>query len=196
MDAFKKNTSSALQSLSLSHIPLTTDLIEGLLPTLPPLTHLSLTYCQLGHATIARFFQLLSQATSITHSLRSLDIAGNVLGQEGSLAMATWLKDCRPPALRSLGLANTHPDWSGIILALQKQEEGLDKLSISHNGIDEKVFQVLNPFIAHGHVAQLEVGALKGEMTMVEGLCGSLLLNTSLQAISLTIDYTPMDCTK
>ena len=59
--------------------------------------------------------------------------------------------------------------------------------------IDEKVFQLLNPFIAHGHVTGLGVGAMKGSMLMVEGLCGSLLLNNSLQSISLNLDGTSMD---
>ena len=194
MDALKKNPQSSLRSLTLSHLPLPTDFIEGLLPVRPPLTHLTLSHCQMNSHTLVRFFHTLCLPTSVlSSSLCSLDISGNALGQEGSIALGTWLKDRRVTALNSLGLEGTNPDWSSVIVALTKLENGLQSLNIASNTIDEKIFQLLNPFIAHGHVTGLRVGAMKGNMMMVEGLCGSLLLNNSLRDISLNLDCTSMD---
>ena len=144
--------------------------------------------------TLVRFFHTLCHPTCIlSSSLCSLDISGNTLGQEGSIALGVWLKDQRVVALNSLGLEGTNPDWPSVMNALTKLENGLQSLNIAYNMIDEKAFQLLNPFIAHGHVTGLGVGAMKGNMTMVEGLCGSLLLNSSVRNISLNLDFTSMD---
>lgn len=84
--------------------------------------------------------------------------------------------------------------WPVVITALQKREIIVRQLDISRNPIYDKVFSVLNPFIAGGHVVSLGVGDLKGDMIMTEGLCGSLLLNVNLKATTLILDNTPMDC--
>ena len=53
---------------------------------------------------------------------------------------------------------------------------------------------MLNPFISGGHVTSLAIGDMKGDLILVEGICGSLLLNANLAETRLYLDNTVMDC--
>ena len=192
-DAFEKRI-TRITSLTLGDLPFTAEIIDSLIPVLPALTTLSFAHCEMGQNVVTHLFQAMKRASILTKSLISLDISHNTLGPEGSTALAGWLTNCLPSNLASLNLASTNPVWPILVTALQKREIGVRQLNMSENTIYDKVFCVLNPFIAGGHVVSLGVGAMKGDMTMVEGLCGSLLLNPNLKATSLILDNTPMDC--
>ena len=53
----------------------------------------------------------------------------------------------------------------------------------------DRVFCSLNPFIAGGHIDKLVMRDMRGDPVMVEGLCGSLLLNTNLTQTSTVGGY-------
>lgn len=96
--------------------------------------------------------------------------------------------------LHNLGLAGTNIAWPVLISVLQKEELNITSLDVSANAIYDKVFCILNPFISSGVIFNLSIGNMKGDLVMVEGICGSLLLNTSMKETRLTIDDTIMDC--
>ena len=194
INAFKKNPDSGLESLTLSDLPFTNEVIVALLPVIPSVTELSFAHCLMNQSVMVHFFQTLKECPGLTKKLQSLDIADNTLGPDGSAALAAWMNEAVPLNLSSINLAGTNPVWPVVITALQKREIIVRQLDISRNPIYDKVFCVLNPFIAGGHVVSLGVGDLKGDMIMTEGLCGSLLLNANLKATTLILDDTPMDC--
>ena len=166
-DAFEKRI-TRITSLTLGDLPFTAEIIDSLIPVLPALTTLSFAHCEMGQNVVTHLFQAMKRASILTKSLISLDISHNTLGPEGSTALAGWLTDCLPSNLASLNLASTNPVWPILVTALQKREIGVRQLNMSENTIYDKVFCVLNPFIAGGHVVSLGVGAMKGDMTMVE----------------------------
>ena len=178
----------------MSDLPFTNEMIVELLPVIPSVTELSFAHCLMNQSVMVHFFQTLKECPSLTKRLQSLDIPDNTLGPDGSTALATWMNEVVPLNLSSINLAGTNPVWPVVITALQKREIIVRQLDISRNPIYDKVFSVLNPFIAGGHVVSLGVGDLKGDMIMTEGLCGSLLLNVNLKATTLILDNTPMDC--
>lgn len=96
--------------------------------------------------------------------------------------------------LHTLGLAGTNIAWPVLISVLQQEELNITSLDVSGNGIYDKVFCILNPFISSGMIFNLSIGNMKGDLVMVEGICGSLLLNTNMKETRLTIDDTMMDC--
>ena len=96
--------------------------------------------------------------------------------------------------LDKLLLAGTNVTWSILLATLEQPSLSIPCLDLSSNNIYDKVFCVLNPFVAAGNVSHLAIGAMRGDMLMVEGICGSLLLNPSLKECSLVLDDTPMDC--
>ena len=96
--------------------------------------------------------------------------------------------------LKSLNVAGTNLAWSVFINAVQKKSLHISCLDISSHILYDRVFCVLNPFIAGGHINRLAMGDMKGDPIMVEGVCGSLLLNTNLKETSLVLDDMEMDC--
>lgn len=96
--------------------------------------------------------------------------------------------------LNTLGLAGTNIAWPVLISVLQQEELNITSLDVSANAIYDKVFCILNPFISSGVIFNLSIGNMKGDLVMVEGICGSLLLNTNMKETRLTIDDTMMDC--
>lgn len=194
VNALKKNENSGLESITFGDIPFTNEVIVALIPALPAVTELSFTHCLMNQSVMVHLFQALKEYPGLSKRLQSLDIADNTLGPDGSTALAAWMNEAVPLSLSSINLAGTNPVWPVVITALQKREMNVRQLDISRNVIYDKVFCVLNPFIAGGHVVNLGVGELKGDVTMIEGLCGSLLLNPNLKATSLILDNTSMDC--
>lgn len=153
---------------------------------------------------MVHFFNTMKNCLNLTKSLRSLDISFNTLGPDGTCALAAWLSERIPyfsvrflihrSNLTSLNIAGTNVAWPSLISVLQRQELHITSLNISSNSIYDKVFCVLNPFISGGHITSLSIGNMKGDLSMVEGICGSLLLNSSMKETHLFLDDTVMDC--
>ena len=99
------------------------------------------------------------------------------------------------PELHSLNIAGTNVAWSVLVGAFQKKNLHVRSLDISNHVMYDRVFCSLNPFIAGGHIDRLVMSNMKGDPVMVEGLCGSLLLNTNLTQTSLVLDDMGMECT-
>ena len=104
-----------------------------------------------------------------------------------------WMRD--RPELHSLNIAGTNVAWSVLVGAFQKKNLHVRSLDISNHVMYDRVFCSLNPFIAGGHIDRLVMSNMKGDPVMVEGLCGSLLLNTNLTQTSLVLDDMGMECT-
>lgn len=84
--------------------------------------------------------------------------------------------------------------WPVLVVAFQKKELHVRTIDISNHVMYDRVFCSLNPFIAGGHIDKLVMRSMKGDPVMVEGLCGSLLLNTNLTETSLILDDMEMEC--
>lgn len=133
-----------------------------------------------------------------------MDISYNTLGPDGTTALVSWLTECIPyelslsnhdrTNLHELSLANTDVVWPVLISIFQQHDLNITTLNISSNPIYDKVYCIVNPLISGGHIANLSIGNMKGDLSMVEGICGSLLLNTHLQETHLCLDNTDMDC--
>ena len=104
-----------------------------------------------------------------------------------------WMRD--RPELHSLNIAGTNVAWSVLVGAFQKKNLHVRSLDISNHVMYDRVFCSLNPFIAGGHIDRLVMSNMKGDPVMVEGLCGSLLLNNNLTQTSLVLDDMGMECT-
>ena len=84
--------------------------------------------------------------------------------------------------------------WPILVGAFQKKDLHVRSIDISNHRMYDSVFCSLNPFIAGGHIDKLVMRDMRGDPVMVEGLCGSLLLNTNLTQTSLVLDDLAMEC--
>ena len=155
-------------------------------------------------SVVARLFGALHDCPVLSQSLQALDLSFNAIGPEGTNALAAWLTECLPwvprarltlsTSLSALAVAGTNITWPVLLSALEQRELRVESLDVSCNALFDKAFCLLNPFIACGHVRNLSIGGMKGDQAMVEGVCASLLLNRNIEACSIVLDDTPMDC--